>query len=68
MRPGLPFRSLIREQIPDNAPIGLMIYTAAAVVVTDFLTGVMTAVVIYAIGYWIGRKTCASSKARLCRF
>jgi MFS superfamily sulfate permease-like transporter len=36
--------------------IGLMIYTAAAVVVTDFLTGVMTAVVIYAIGYWIGKR------------
>ena len=36
--------------------VGLMIYTAAAVVVTDFLTGVMTAIAIYAVGYWIGKK------------
>ena len=31
--------------------IGLMIYTAVMVVVTDFLTGVLSAIVIYAIAY-----------------
>jgi MFS superfamily sulfate permease-like transporter len=36
--------------------IGLMIFTAAMVVVTDFLTGVMTAITIYAVGYWIGKR------------
>ena len=36
--------------------IGLMIYTAVMVVVTDFLTGVLSAIVIYAVGYWIGKR------------
>ena len=36
--------------------IGLMIYTAAMVALTDFLTGVMTAITIYAAGYWIGKR------------
>ncbi len=31
--------------------VGLMIYTAVAVVVTDFLTGVLSAIVIYAVAY-----------------
>jgi len=36
--------------------VGLMIYTAAMVVVTDFLTGVLSATVIYAAGYLIGKR------------
>jgi SulP family sulfate permease len=36
--------------------IGLMIFTAVMVVVTDFLTGVLSAIVIYAIGYLIGKR------------
>jgi MFS superfamily sulfate permease-like transporter len=36
--------------------VGLMIFTAAMVVVTDFLTGVMSAIVIYAVGYLIGKR------------
>jgi MFS superfamily sulfate permease-like transporter len=36
--------------------VGLMIYTAPAVVVTDFLTGVLTAIAIYAAGYWLIRR------------
>jgi MFS superfamily sulfate permease-like transporter len=36
--------------------VGLMIFTAVMVVVTDFLTGVMSAIAIYAIGYLIGRR------------
>jgi MFS superfamily sulfate permease-like transporter len=31
--------------------IGLMVYTAIMVVVTDFLTGVLSAIVIYAVLY-----------------
>jgi sulfate permease, SulP family len=36
--------------------VGLMIFTAVMVVVTDFLTGVLSAIVIYAIGYLIGKR------------
>src|SRR5262249_23850160 len=40
----------------SKSHIGLMIYTAAMVVLTDFLTGVMTAITIYAVGYLIGKR------------
>jgi MFS superfamily sulfate permease-like transporter len=30
----------------------LMLYTAVAVIVTDFLTGVLTAIIIYGVLYW----------------
>src|SRR5262245_15732648 len=36
--------------------VGLMIFTAVMVVVTDFLTGVLSAITIYAAGYWIGKR------------
>jgi sulfate permease, SulP family len=36
--------------------VGLMIFTAAMVVVTDFLTGVLSAIAIYAAGYFIGKR------------
>jgi MFS superfamily sulfate permease-like transporter len=36
--------------------VGLMIFTAVMVIVTDFLTGVLSAIVIYAIGYLIGKR------------
>ena len=36
--------------------IGLMIFTALMVVVTDFLTGVLTAIAVYAAGYFIGKR------------
>jgi MFS superfamily sulfate permease-like transporter len=36
--------------------IGLMIFTAAMVVVTDFLTGVLSAIAVYAAGYLIGKR------------
>jgi MFS superfamily sulfate permease-like transporter len=35
----------------NNFHIGLMVYTAVAVIVTDFLTGVLSAIVIYALLY-----------------
>ncbi|HYE76208.1 MAG TPA: SulP family inorganic anion transporter [Blastocatellia bacterium] len=42
----------VREVIAHNKlHIGLMIYTAAMVVFTDFLTGVLTAIIIYALLY-----------------
>jgi sulfate permease, SulP family len=36
--------------------VGLMIFTAIMVVVTDFLTGVLSAIAIYAAGYLIGKR------------
>jgi sulfate permease, SulP family len=36
--------------------IGLMIFTAVMVVVTDFLTGVLSAIAVYAAGYLIGKR------------
>jgi MFS superfamily sulfate permease-like transporter len=36
--------------------VGLMIFTAVMVVVTDFLKGVISAIVIYAIGYLISKR------------
>jgi MFS superfamily sulfate permease-like transporter len=36
--------------------VGLMIFTAVMVVVTDFLTGVLSAIAIYAVGYFIGKR------------
>jgi sulfate permease, SulP family len=36
--------------------VGLMIFTAVMVVVTDFLTGVLSAIVVYAAGYFIGKR------------
>jgi MFS superfamily sulfate permease-like transporter len=36
--------------------VGLMIYTAVMVVVTDFLTGVLTAIALYAVGYLVIRR------------
>jgi MFS superfamily sulfate permease-like transporter len=36
--------------------VGLMVFTAVMVVVTDFLTGVMSAIALYAVGYWIGKR------------
>jgi MFS superfamily sulfate permease-like transporter len=36
--------------------IGLMIFTAVMVVVTDFLTGVLSAIAVYAVGYFIGKR------------
>jgi MFS superfamily sulfate permease-like transporter len=44
--------------------VGLMVYTAAAVVVTDFLTGVMTAIAIYAVGYWLIKRSEAREKKK----
>ena len=44
--------------------IGLMFFTAAMVVVTDFLTGVMTAITIYAVGYWIGKRVEARNEKK----
>jgi MFS superfamily sulfate permease-like transporter len=42
----------IREIVAFNRfHVGLMIYTAAMVVITDFLTGVLSAIVIYAVLY-----------------
>lgn len=41
--------------------IGLMVYTAAMVVLTDFLTGVMSAIVIYAIFYRFFNKRVTQS-------
>jgi sulfate permease, SulP family len=35
--------------------IALMIFTAVMVVITDFLTGVLSAIAIYAVGYGIGK-------------
>jgi MFS superfamily sulfate permease-like transporter len=40
----------VREVLGHNRRhVGLMVYTAVAVIVTDFLTGVLTAIVIYAL-------------------
>jgi sulfate permease, SulP family len=36
--------------------VGLMIFTAVMVVVTDFLTGVLSAIAVYAAGYLIGKR------------
>jgi MFS superfamily sulfate permease-like transporter len=36
--------------------IGLMIFTAVMVVVTDFLTGVLSAIAVYVAGYLIGKR------------
>ena len=36
--------------------VGLMVYTAVMVVVTDFLTGVLSAISVYAVGYFIGKR------------
>jgi MFS superfamily sulfate permease-like transporter len=33
-----------------------MIFTAVMVVITDFLTGVLSAIAIYAVGYLIGKR------------
>jgi MFS superfamily sulfate permease-like transporter len=42
----------VREALVLNKfHVGLMIYTAAMVVITDFLTGVLSAIIIYAILY-----------------
>jgi MFS superfamily sulfate permease-like transporter len=35
---------------------GLMIFTAVMVVITDFLTGVLSAIAVYAVGYFIGKR------------
>lgn len=43
---------------------GLMIYTAAMVVIVGFLPGVLSAIVIYAIGYFIGKKLEARQEKR----
>ncbi|MEQ1571942.1 MAG: SulP family inorganic anion transporter, partial [Myxococcota bacterium] len=45
-----------REEVEEvvhlgRAHIGLMIYTAVAVIVTDFLRGVVSALVLYAVGF-----------------
>jgi len=44
--------------------IGLMVYTAAMVVVTDFLTGVLTAIAVYTAGYWIGKRIEAKQEKK----
>jgi sulfate permease, SulP family len=36
--------------------VGLMVFTAVMVVITDFLTGVLSAIAVYAVGYLIGKK------------
>jgi sulfate permease, SulP family len=36
--------------------VGLMIFTAVMVVITDFLTGVLSAIAVYAVGYFIGKR------------
>lgn len=36
--------------------VGLMIFTAIMVIITDFLTGVLSAIVVYAAGYLIGKR------------
>jgi len=36
--------------------VGLMIFTAIMVVITDFLTGVLSAIAVYAVGYFIGKR------------
>ncbi|HEY9435155.1 MAG TPA: SulP family inorganic anion transporter [Blastocatellia bacterium] len=36
--------------------VGLMIFTALMVVITDFLTGVLSAIAVYAVGYFIGKR------------
>jgi MFS superfamily sulfate permease-like transporter len=42
----------VKEVLAHNTfHIGLMLYTAVAVIVTDFLTGVLSAIVIYALLY-----------------
>ncbi len=47
----------VKEALAMNKfHIGLMIYTAVMVVITDFLTGVLSAIAIYAAGYLIGKK------------
>ena len=47
----------VKEALAMNRlHVGLMIFTAVMVVVTDFLTGVLSAIVIYAVGYLIGRR------------
>ena len=44
--------------------VGLMIFTAVMVVVTDFLTGVLSAIVIYAAGYLIGKRIGAGQEKK----
>ena len=44
--------------------IGLMFFAAAMVLVTDFLTSVMTAITIYAVGYWIGKRVEARNEKK----
>jgi len=36
--------------------VGLMIFTAVMVVITDFLTGVLSAIAVYAVGHFIGKR------------
>lgn len=45
--------------------VGLMIYTAVAVVVTDFLTGVLSAIVIYAVAYRFIKRIEAKQEKRV---
>jgi sulfate permease, SulP family len=44
--------------------VGLMIFTAVMVVVTDFLTGVLSAIALYAVGYWLGKSVEARQEKK----
>jgi MFS superfamily sulfate permease-like transporter len=47
----------VKEALAMNRfHVGLMIFTAFMVIVTDFLTGVLSAVAIYTAGYLIGKR------------
>jgi MFS superfamily sulfate permease-like transporter len=48
--------------------VGLMIFTAAMVVVTDFLTGVLSAIAIYVVGYLIGKRIEARQEKKESAF
>src|SRR5499427_2440973 len=47
----------VKEALAMNRfHVGLMIFTAVMVIVTDFLTGVLSAIAIYTAGYLIGKR------------